>query len=140
MTATYDNFGVKFLYPENWDLAEDVADDPKSISLQTPGGGFWSLHVYEGEQSVDALVDEVMDNIREEYSDVEQESVSEQFGETEAFGFDLNFICLDFVVAAEVRCGTHLGRSFVVLCQAEDTEFEKVGPVFKAITHSWLAQ
>ena len=140
MPATYENFGVKLLYPENWRVVdEELGDEPKGVSLQTPEGGFWSLHVYEGEQDVNLLVDEVMANIRREYQEVEQEAVSERFGLTETVGFDLNFICLDFVVTAELRCGTVQGRSFVVLCQAEDNEFEKMGPVFKAITHGWLA-
>ena len=140
MTAVYENFGVRFLYPENWQLTDEVvASEPKSVSVQSPGGGFWALHVYERIHDLESLAAEVIKNLRGEYQDIEQVPAKEQFGEVEASGYDLSFICLDFVVAAQVRCGTVEGRSFVVIGQAEDSEFERISLVFKAITHSWLA-
>src|SRR5690606_38295341 len=50
MSAVYENFGVSFMYPENWQLADESGDaeaGPKTVSVNSPGGGFWALHVYE---------------------------------------------------------------------------------------------
>lgn len=141
MVATYDRDGVRFLYPENWELREESQQWPvQCVTLESPGSGFWMLQVFPGEESCERLADEILRTIREDYEDVECVPVSEQIQQTPTAGYNLQFYCLDFVVEAHIR-GFRLGhRTCALLCQAEDREFEQLLDVFLAMTTSLLSE
>ena len=47
MPSTYDKLGVRFLYPDNWILdEEDAPNGNPSVTVQSPGGAFWSLAIH----------------------------------------------------------------------------------------------
>lgn len=141
MSATFQNFGVTFLYPENWQLADESGEvdaGPKTISVQSPSGGFWSLHVYEpGTDPLD-LASQVKLTMEGEYEGLEAFAASSEFGKATLVGYDMDFYCLDFVITAQVRSVRVGKRTFVVFCQAETRDFEKLAPVFNAMTVSLL--
>jgi hypothetical protein len=141
MTAFYDHFGVKFLYPENWVVSqEESAQWPREVSLQCPGGGFWSLHVYSTPDDPRELVAEVVRTMGQEYDNLESRPASEDLAGIKAVGCDMDFYCLDLVVTAQVRSFQLGDRTFLVLCQAESREFDELERVFQAITLSLIAQ
>lgn len=140
MTAVYDQVGVQFLYPENWELADEPSDDlPRVISVTSPTGGFWALHVYDSSAEPGELAGEVLQSMGQEYDSLESEPATEQIGPVEATGFDMEFYCLDFVTSARVRAFRRGPRTCVVLSQAETRDFDKLADVFRAITLSLFA-
>jgi hypothetical protein len=137
MTACFQKVGIRFLYPENWRISEeDLAGSPQQISVQSPGSGFWSLMVYDPNTEPQDLVEQVLQSMQGEYPGVESSSVLDRFEDVETTGYDMCFYCLDFVVNSRVMAAQTRGRTFLVLWQAEDREFEKIEPVFRAITIS----
>jgi len=139
MSAIYDNFGIRFPYPENWQLNDGHDPNwPESVSLQSPSGAFWSVTIHPASSDVEELTSVVIDALREEYEDLEVESVSESVAGTPVTGYDLRFYCLDLLVEGRLRSFHKGSRTLLVLCQAEDREFDKVEPVFRAITHALL--
>jgi hypothetical protein len=140
MSGVYDREGVKFLFPENWELSDEGAGElPRVISLQSPTSGFWSLHVYEGATEPDELASQVRDTMREEYDSLEAEPANERMGQTDTVGYDLEFYCLDMVATARVRAFRSGQFTFLMLAQAESRDFEKLADVFRAMTVSLLA-
>lgn len=139
MTGRYDRAGLRFLYPENWKVADEhITGMPQSLTVESPGSGFWVIMVYDIEIEPAMLADQVVDSMRDEYDGLEATDVSRQFGEVKAAGFDMMFYCLDFVVHARVLALRALGKSILTMWQAEDREFESLEPVFHAITTSLL--
>src|SRR5688572_3072390 len=101
MTATFNKAGIRFQYPENWEIIdENVAERPRTVSLQSPGGGFWSLMVYDPGVEANTLLRETLDQMRTEYENLESSVTFEQFDELEATGYEMFFYCLDFLVCA----------------------------------------
>jgi hypothetical protein len=137
MAAIYDRLGIHFLYPENWTLSEDQLD-PRfpSVTLSTPGGGFWLLQAHATSADPDALLAEVVGAMQQEYESLETEEVTERVGQFDAAGRDMNFYCLDLIVSARARCFRAGKRVLLVLYQAEQREFDELEPVFRAITLS----
>lgn len=137
MPATYDRFGIRFLYPENWSVSEDQVDlRAPSVSLATPGGGFWSLHVHGATADPHELLAEVVRTMQQEYESLEAEEVAESIGGFDAVGRDMDFYCLDLIVSARARCFRAGQRMLLILYQAEQREFDDLEPVFRAITLS----
>jgi hypothetical protein len=141
MVATYDRHGIRFLYPENWELQEDQPEPAACcITLQSPGSGFWMLQVLESPQAPERLASEALQSIQQDYEDIEIVPACEEVRGSELGGFDLQFYCLDFLVCAHVRSFQLGNRSCVLLSQAEDSEYEQIAPVFLAITCSLIEQ
>jgi hypothetical protein len=139
MPAIYENLGVRFLYPENWSITDEEDDAwPRTVTLQSPQTGFWSLHVYPAAHDVKAVVKELIGAIQAEFSDIEVLPTKETFGEIATTGVDLAFFYLDLLVEAKIRCLRTPSATLIWLYQAESQEFESIEPVFQAIAISML--
>jgi hypothetical protein len=137
MVATYDRHEIRFAYPDNWELSEEYqGSDSHCVTLQSPGSAFWMLQAVAAPKSIERLATESLRSVKQEYGDVEVVRVQEEIEGTPSIGYDLYFYCLDLLVSSQIRCFTLNNRSCVLLCQAEDTEFDRTRPVFAAITAS----
>jgi hypothetical protein len=139
MVATYDRHGISFVYPDNWEFSDEFQGaDIHCVTLQSPGSGFWMLQALQTEKSPELLAAETLHSVKQELEDIEVVHVEEDIEGTHSVGYDLLFYCLDFIVSAKVRSFSLDGRTYVLLWQAEDNEFERISPVFSAITTSLL--
>jgi hypothetical protein len=139
MTASYDKAGLRFLYPENWKITEEhLTEPPLSVTIESPGGGFWVVMVYDEDIEPAMLVDQAVESMRDEYEEVEISPFERPFGEVAATGRDLWFYCLDFVVHSRVFVVRGLGKTMLTMWQAEDRDFESLEPVFNAMLTSLL--
>lgn len=139
MVATYDRQGISFLYPQNWQVTEDGSPTgDRCVTLQSPDSGFWMLQVFDTSRSPTRLAAEALRSIKQEYGEVEVTQLDEWMEGTPLTGYDIQFFYLDFVIRCQIRSfplGTH---HCVILCQAEDGEFDELEQVFTAITTSLL--
>ena len=131
MTAVYEKPGVRFLYPENWELDNrDEESWPWSVSVHSPDGAE-SLPV-----DLDKMTDETLDAVREEFSEsfFEHDPASEEINGQTAHGYDINFFYLDFLIQSKLRSFPLGPSGCVVLYQAEQRDFDRLERVFQAIT------
>ncbi len=141
MPGVYEKMGVHFLYPDNWTLDEEEALHGNiTVTLYSPGGAFWSVVVHPKSTDPEPLAAAALQTLQAEYPDSEAEAVLEQIGGRSIGGYDMNFFYLDFTGTALIRGFRTASASCLVLCQAEDREFVKLAPVFRAITTSLLAE
>jgi len=139
MPAVYEQFGVHFLYPENWSLLDEETDEwPRTVTLQSPETGFWTVLVYPPDHDARQAVLAVIDPIREVYPDLEVLPAKETIADTQAKGVDIAFFYLDLLVEARIRCVKTPSGVILWHYQAESREFDTVEPVFRAITTSLL--
>ena len=139
MTATYDRDGIRFQYPENWELDEDPKTGfPRTISLTAADGAFWSACFYMTDQPLKELQHQYVEALEAEYEDLEIDDVEFPLADETILATDFQFYCLDFLVHSRLIV-TELGRFHVLISwQAEDRDFDKLEDVFKAITFSTL--
>lgn len=140
MAATYDNFGLQFLYPENWTIIEQSQGEmySASVTLQSPGTSCWTVHRYPSTCSQEQLVEELVAAMRKEYPLLEEEPYVQSPGGREIRGVRLYFYCLDLLVSWSLLPITVEGQVFLFECQAEDKEFEELEEVFLALSTSVL--
>jgi hypothetical protein len=137
MTAEFHDFGLRFLYPENWTLVRDAdRSGPRSISVHSPQGAFWAVTV--DSSPAEGLLDQVVESIRQEYEDVEVEPVERSLGTRMLRGVELRFYCLDLLVTAQVLECPACEQPMVFLLQGENRDFEDLVRVFDAISLSCL--
>ncbi len=140
MTAVYEQHGIRFQYPENWQLQQSLADDDSvEIVLETPSGSFWLMHAKPDAADADDMLKSVVASLDDQYEGLEVTAVNETIANCPLTGFDAFFYCFDFLVKANIRIVQKNGYSMLLLCQAESREFEQQELVFKAITTSLLS-
>ena len=140
MPVTYAKLGIRFEYPENWTLDEQEARDTRNaVTIYAPGGAFWSVNLQPTDSSEPAeLVESVVETMRQEYPDIDVIPASETIEGWELIGYEINFYCLDLTNTAQVRAVSSPFGNFVILAQAEDREYDRLAPVFNALTVSLL--
>jgi len=139
MPATFNNLGITFQYPDNWQLdEEEMRAGQSAVTVFSPGGAFWSVAVHPASANPARMAQAALDAMRMEYQDVEVEPVSETVAGQTLVGFDLNFFYLDLTNTAGIRSLRADGTTYTIFFQAEDGEYREIGLVFAAMTLSLL--
>jgi hypothetical protein len=81
----------------------------------------------------------VVVQMKKEYQDLDSEEVSDDVAGRLLPGFDMNFYCLDLTNTAQVRTLETPDAIYLIICQAEDREWDEIAPVFAAMTTSFVA-
>ena len=138
MPEVFDKHGLRFLYPDNWTVeADNDRRGRPAVSAYSPGGAFWTVVLQPADSKPTELAKVALATMRQEYEELDSESVREKVGQTELVGFDVNFYCLDLTNTAWIRAGTNGLATYLILCQAEDREFGEVAQ-YSAMTVSLL--
>jgi hypothetical protein len=139
MPAVYQDFGVRFLYPENWSVLDEETDEwPRTVTLQSQETGFWTLQAYPPQFDAKQAVLAVINSIRDVYPDLEVLPAKQTVGDAEAKGVDIAFFYLDLLVEARIRTVKTPAALLLWHYQAESREFDRVEAVFQAIATSLL--
>jgi hypothetical protein len=140
MPLVFEKLGISFQYPDNWSLDEvDAMAGRKSVTVYSPGGGFWSVSIHPPAADPGKLARGAVDAMRAEYPEIEVESARDTIAGRATTGFDLSFYYLDLTSTASVRCLRTDRATYVVFSQAEDREFKQLELVFRAMTTSLLS-
>jgi hypothetical protein len=139
MPATFDNLGISFQYPDNWQLdEEEIRAGQSAVTVYSPGGAFWSVAVHAASADPARMAQAALDAMRKEYEGLEAEPIRETIAGHELIGFDLNFFYLDLTNTAGIRSLRVDGTTYTIFFQAEDHEYHEIGLVFAAMTFSLL--
>jgi len=140
MPAKFDNLGISFQYPENWQLdEEEMRAGQSAVTVFSPGGAFWSVALHTLSAAVPTqMAQAALDAMRKEYEELDAEPVREAIAGHDLVGFDLNFFCLDLTNTACIRSLRVDNTTYTILFQAEDHEYSEVNPVFAAMTLTLL--
>lgn len=134
VTATYQTTELNFQYPENWKVTEEERVAwPRSVTLESPSGAFWSVHLYPESSNLKQLAADALATMQKEYDSLEHEPVEESLAGFDMSGYDMNFYLLDFVVSAGIRGVQSPTGPIIAFWQAELSEIDEVKPVFLAL-------
>jgi hypothetical protein len=137
MPAIFDHLGVQFQYPESWTLEAGDEADGEEVTVYSPGGAFWSLTIHERGEPLE-LMGIVVQAMREEYDTLDSQEVEDLIAGQALSGFDLNFYCLDLTNTAQIRAFQCGAKTYLMIWQAEDREFDMFAPIFRAIATSLI--
>lgn len=140
MPALFDKMGIRFTYPDNWTVDESSAlEGSASVTVYSPTDSFWSVSLHPADTEPESLVRSGVAALRETYPELDVEETEETVKGREIVGADINFICLDLTNTAQIRVFEAANCVVVVYCQADDRDFDQLGPVFQAMTISLIA-
>jgi hypothetical protein len=133
MAATFAEDGIQFLYPENWELQREEADNGWTVSLQSPETAFWMLSFDADMPEMELMAQAALDALRGEYEDLESEECVESVAGQPAVGHDVRFFSLDLTNTCWIRSFYTEQGTVLVMWQSNDLELERHEPVLRAI-------
>ena len=132
--ATYDDHGIRFEYPGEWELEENDEDDVMTVSIQSPEGlAFALVTVDESCPAPAEVADEALEAMREEYPGLDAVPALETIDGHPAVGHDVEFISLDMTNACAIRCFRTPRRTVLVFGQWSDLEAEVNEPAIQGV-------
>lgn len=136
MVAEFDEAGIHFKYPENWQLEREESDTGWTVSVQSPDTAFLLLCLREDNPTSQEMVDTALEALRQDYPGLEADEAIDSVAGQPAMGHDIRFISFDLTNTCWVR-SFYSGRgTLLLLCQINDLELEKNEPVLRAICAS----
>jgi hypothetical protein len=139
MPAYFDQFGVRFEYPDDWSVDQGEDDDAiQQVEVSSPHTAFWQLSKYPSGTELEPLFDEALAALRSEYHEIEVDLENELVEGYLVTGFTVNFFYLELTNTCWLRGIETPSANFLVVCQAEDREFDQVKSVFSAMLASVL--
>ncbi len=118
---TYEDHGVRFQYPLDWELEETEDGDATTIEVQDPGGlGFALVRTDESCPDPAGVADEVLEAMRVEYPELDVTPALESRNGHHATGYDIAFFSLDITNAAAIRSYRTESRTVLLFGQWSD--------------------
>ena len=134
MPATFDSFGLHFLYPDNWELTQRGEDEGEDgVTLELPGGGFFSLQREREGMLDEEIIEEVSQSIESEYEEVEREEITLAGSGPGERVIDFRFYYLDLLIISRLILLTLDDARYLVQFQAESRDFDANELVVAAI-------
>ncbi len=135
----FHRLGLDFSYPDSWSVdTDDAREGHAAVTVYAPEGGFWSISGHAPGDRPSELAEAVVAQMRGEYRDLDAEPATDAVAGATLTGFDMNFYCLDLTNTAQVRTLATPGAVWLLFCQAEDREWDRIAPVFAAMTTSFV--
>lgn len=136
MPATFEESGLRFRFPESWDMAREENPNGWTVALQSPETAFM-LITYDGDMPEPELMAETaLETMAAEYQGLESEAKADTVANLAAVGHDMRFFSFDLTNTCWTRsfyCGS---GTALILWQANDLEIERVQPIMAAIVKS----
>jgi hypothetical protein len=134
MPATFESFGIKFLYPDNWTVADrGQSDGNEGVTLELPSGGFFTIERESVGQLIEELIEEIAESIGQDYGEVEREDVRLDDAPSDERAVDFRFYYLDLLITSRLVIVATDEATLVVQMQAESRDFDANEMVFAAI-------
>ncbi|MCS7015565.1 MAG: hypothetical protein RMJ19_14285 [Gemmatales bacterium] len=136
MPRTFEGHGIRFQYPDNWELEEMEMDPGWMVSVQSPDTAFMLLSMHPPELTVDEVLETTLAALREDYYDLEHKPIRQRICQRPAKGYNVHFVSLDFTNTCWIRSFRTRRATVLIMCQSNDLELEQSEPVLRAILTS----
>jgi hypothetical protein len=138
MVGTYDDHGVRFEYPEGWDVEVTDEGTVTTVALHSTNGPAFTVVTLDDSCPAPAEVaDQALEVMREEYPELDAYPALETIGGHRAVGHDVEFFALDVTNACAIRCFRTDRRTVLLFGQWSDLEDEDAGSVLTAVRRSF---
>jgi hypothetical protein len=136
MVAKFEDGGIRFQYPENWQLEREESGEGWTVSVQSPDTAFVLISVNAEMPTTEDMLAATLSALQTDYEDLEFDECVDSVAGQPAVGYDIRFTSLDLTNTCWARCFYSAAGTVLVLCQCNDLECEFNEPVLRAICAS----
>lgn len=134
--AHFDEGGIRFQYPDNWQLEREDHEAGWSVSVQSPETAFLLITVNAEVPDAQEMTDTVLEALRADYPDLEADECLDSLAGQPAVGHEMHFLSLDLTNTCWTRGIYTPEGTALVMWQISDLEMETNGMVLRAMCAS----
>lgn len=132
----YEKHGVRFEYPDGWELSVDDSDDQIAVTVEGPGTAFWTISLISERPPAEEIIDSALQCFEEEYGEIDVYESDERICLLPTVGLNLDLISLDIVSKVALRACETDEFSIFSMFQISEVEFDEFGPILQAMNAS----
>jgi hypothetical protein len=136
MVAEFHHSGVRFQYPDNWQLERSDDDNGWTVTVQSPDTAFLMLTLRADRPDPAELAETALEALRADYPALEADARSETVAGRPAAGHDVRFFSFDLTNHGWTRAFAGPHGTLLLLCQLNDLETDTNEQVLRAVTAS----
>jgi hypothetical protein len=136
MEAIYQSHGVRFRYPQDWELSEQQEAEQISITVSSPLTAFWTLTLFPDCPDPGDIVAAALDAFYEEYDELDDYPSKIWLCKRPTVARDVDFVCLELLNSAGIRAFRAQAFTVLVLFQFTEGERDETGRILERITLS----
>jgi hypothetical protein len=136
MPAHFEEDGVRFQYPENWEIERQDTDSGWTVTVQSPAAAFFMLSHDAEMPDTESMADTALEALRSVYPVLDAEAAVDSLAGQPAVGYDVRFFSLDLTNTCWLRSFCGAAGTVLVMWEANDLELDRLGPVLQAIAAS----
>ena len=137
-SGLFDDRGVRFAYPDGWQVEVTDEGPVTTVALHAPGGPAFALVTLDDScPAPDDVADQALEVMREEYPGLDAVPASETIGGHPAVGHDVEFFALDVTNSCAIRCFRTDRRTVLVFGQWSDIEGDEAGAALDGVRTSF---
>jgi hypothetical protein len=140
MSKVFDQDGLSFAYPDDWNLELEQADNGWTATVQSPGTAFALIQLDRDLPEPELMVEEALETLRSDYPTLEAASAIETLAGEMAIGHDIEFFSMDMLNTCRTRSFYGGAGTVFVLCQASGADREDYEGVLRALTASMRSE
>ena len=104
-TGVYEDYGIRFEFPGNWEVEASHDGTRTAVAAQAPDGLAFALVTLDEDCPAPAgVADEALTAMREEYPNLDSAPALDTIDGHRAIGHDVEFISLDMINSCSIRC------------------------------------
>jgi hypothetical protein len=136
MPATFAEEGIRFSYPENWEMTREDNPSGWTVTLQSPSTAFLMVTFDRDMPEVDLMIETALDAMKAEYSGLEFEPATESIAGQPAVGHDIRFFSFDLTNTCGTRSFYSDAGTILLFWQTSDLELDAIDLVLQAVRTS----
>ncbi len=129
--AVFEEGGVQFQYPENWETQREETATGWTVTVQSPGTAFLILFCDAECPEIELAAQMALDALCAEYEDLEADDRVDTVAGQPAVGYDVRFFSLDLTNTCWIRSFYASGGTMLVMWQINDLELEHYQQVLR---------
>lgn len=136
MQQQFQGLGIRFRYPDDWRLAEEMGEDEVMLTLSSPESAIWSATVMRHRPDPEEVLQSAIEVFREEYDDLDIEETQTRLANREVPAADIDFVCFEMTNSAHLRAFRTGQFTVLVLYQSSDADMDDHDDTLEAISDS----
>jgi hypothetical protein len=136
MAALFERDGIRFRYPETWQIEREETASGWTVSLQGPGTALLVLSLDQETPQVEQVAETALAALRDEYPELEADECVDSVAGQPAVGHEIRFFSFDLTNTCWTRSFYGGGGTILLMWQVNDLELEETEDVLRAICAS----
>jgi hypothetical protein len=140
MQQQFQGLGIRFRYPDDWRLSEEIGDDEVTITLNSPETAIWSATIMRHRPDPEEVLQSAIEVFRAEYDDFDIEQSQIRLANREVPAADIDFVCFEMTSSAHLRAFRTGQFTVLVLYQSTDADMQDHEDTLEAICDSLICE